>query len=106
MFMRSWKMRQVSKNSGVEKKARLYTETLWLGMRIYRGLILNLFDVRAPLFCGHKLTYNCNLRCKMCGQWGETGSYFAYDKSKRRKRLDVEVIDRILGELVPMVMPA
>jgi len=38
----------------------------------------------------------------MCGQWGETGSYFAYDKLKRRKRLDAEVIDRILGELIPM----
>ncbi len=62
-------MRQVSKNSAVEKKARLYTETFWLGMRIYRGLISNLFDVRAPLFCGHKLTYNCNLRCKMCPFW-------------------------------------
>ncbi len=25
--------------------------------------------VRAPLFCGHKLTYNCNLKCKMCPFW-------------------------------------
>ena len=62
-------MARVSKYSGVEKKARLYIETFWLGIRIYRGLILNLFDVRAPLFCGHKLTYNCNLRCKMCPFW-------------------------------------
>jgi len=38
-------------------------------VRIYRGLISNLFDVKAPLFCGHKLTYNCNLRCKMCPFW-------------------------------------
>jgi MoaA/NifB/PqqE/SkfB family radical SAM enzyme len=42
---------------------------LWLGLRIYRGLFLNLFGRRAPLFCGHKLTYNCNLRCKMCPFW-------------------------------------
>lgn len=49
-----------------------------------------------------RLLYECNLRCKMCGQWGEAGSYFAYDKSKRRKRLDVEVIDHILDELIPM----
>jgi len=48
-----------------------------------------------------RLLYECNLRCRMCGQWGKTGSYFAYDKSKRRKRLDVEVIDRILAELIP-----
>lgn len=48
-----------------------------------------------------RILYDCNLRCKMCGQWGKTGSYFAYDKSRRRKRLDAEVIDRILDELIP-----
>jgi radical SAM protein with 4Fe4S-binding SPASM domain len=37
----------------------------------------------------------------MCGQWGKTGSYFAYDPSKRRKRLAVEAIDRMLDELIP-----
>ena len=46
-----------------------YQETLWLGLRIYRGILLNFFRRRAPLFCGHKLTYNCNLRCKMCPFW-------------------------------------
>jgi len=33
-----------------------------LGMRIRRGFISNLLDVKAPLFGGHKLTYNCNLK--------------------------------------------
>jgi radical SAM family uncharacterized protein len=28
-----------------------------------------LLGVRIPFFCGHKLTYNCNLRCKMCPFW-------------------------------------
>ncbi len=32
-------------------------------------MISNLFDVKVPMFCGHKLTYNCNLRCKMCPFW-------------------------------------
>jgi radical SAM family uncharacterized protein len=54
---------------GEEKNNGYYQETLWLGLRIYRGLFLNLFGVRAPMFCGHKLTYNCNLRCKMCPFW-------------------------------------
>jgi len=48
-----------------------------------------------------RLLYDCNLRCKMCGQWGQTGSYFMYDRSRRRKRLDMEVIERILDELIP-----
>ncbi len=48
-----------------------------------------------------RLLYECNLRCKMCGQWGKTGSYFAYDRPKRRQRLDPEAIERILAELIP-----
>jgi radical SAM family uncharacterized protein len=52
-----------------QRSIRQYAETFWLGMRIYRGLISNLIDVKVPLFCGHKLTYNCNLRCKMCPFW-------------------------------------
>jgi radical SAM family uncharacterized protein len=44
-------------------------ETLWLGLRIYRGLLSNMLGARVPMFCGHKLTYNCNLRCKMCPFW-------------------------------------
>jgi radical SAM protein with 4Fe4S-binding SPASM domain len=49
-----------------------------------------------------RIIYECNLRCKMCGQWGETGAYFVYDKAKRRNRLEIEVIDHVLDELVPM----
>jgi radical SAM family uncharacterized protein len=62
-------MARFSNYFGEEKNNRCYRETLWLGLRIYRGLLLNLFGRRAPLFCGHKLTYNCNLRCKMCPFW-------------------------------------
>ncbi len=40
-----------------------------MGFRIYNGLVSNLLGVRVPFFCGHKLTYNCNLRCKMCPFW-------------------------------------
>jgi radical SAM family uncharacterized protein len=28
-----------------------------------------MFGAKIPFFCGHKLTYNCNLRCKMCPFW-------------------------------------
>ena len=52
-----------------EKNTQHYLEMLWLGMRIYRGLISNLFGVKVPMLCGHKLTYNCNLHCKMCPFW-------------------------------------
>jgi radical SAM family uncharacterized protein len=44
-------------------------EKLQLGLRLSRGVVSNLFGVRTPLFCGHKVTYNCNLKCKMCPFW-------------------------------------
>jgi radical SAM family uncharacterized protein len=40
-----------------------------MGFRIYSGFISSLLGARVPFFCGHKLTYNCNLRCKMCPFW-------------------------------------
>ena len=52
-----------------ENTKRHYQETFKLGLRLSRGLFSNLFGVKAPLFCGHKLTYNCNLKCKMCPFW-------------------------------------
>jgi radical SAM family uncharacterized protein len=52
-----------------ENTSRHYQNTFKLGMRLSRGLFSNLVGVRAPLFCGHKLTYNCNLKCKMCPFW-------------------------------------
>ena len=62
-------MTRFSNYSGEEKNNGGYQETLWLGLRIYRGLFLNFFRRKVPLFCGRKLTYNCNLRCKMCPFW-------------------------------------
>jgi radical SAM family uncharacterized protein len=52
-----------------DKNTGGHQETLRLGLRIYRGIFSNLLGVRVPLFCGHKVTYNCNLRCKMCPFW-------------------------------------
>jgi radical SAM family uncharacterized protein len=63
------KMKGAPEYSIREKNATYHLETLQLGLRIYRGLILNLFGVKTPLFCGHKLTYNCNLQCGMCPFW-------------------------------------
>src|SRR3972149_1715487 len=75
-------MSRVSKHSGREKPTRHYIEKFWLGMRIYRGLISNLFEVRVPLFCGHKLTYNCNLRCKMCPFWKRLSEDSSLEREK------------------------
>jgi radical SAM family uncharacterized protein len=65
-----------------EKKESCHLETLWLGLRIYRGIFSNLLGVRAPLFCGHKLTYNCNLRCKMCPFWQRPSEDSSIEREK------------------------
>ena len=65
-------MKQVSQNSVLEKKSSHLSENFRMGFRIYSGLISNLLGAKVPFFCGHKLTYNCNLRCKMCPFWRRT----------------------------------
>jgi radical SAM family uncharacterized protein len=65
-----------------DKNTGGYQETLWLGLRIYRGIFSNLLGVRAPLFCGHKLTYNCNLRCKMCPFWKRPSKDSSIEREK------------------------
>ena len=61
-------MKQVSQNL-LEKKSAHLSENFRMGFRVYCGLISNLLGTKGPFFCGHKLTYNCNLRCKMCPFW-------------------------------------
>ena len=71
------------------KKKRLSNqETLRLGFRLYRGLFLNAFGVKAPLLSGHKLTYNCNLKCKMCPFWRRSSENLS-------TRLEKEILKQI-----------
>ncbi len=72
-----------SKSMNKEKRTILSHETLWLGLRIYRGLLSNLLGGKAPIFCGHKLTYNCNLRCKMCPFWKRSAKDSSTEQEKR-----------------------
>jgi len=62
---------------------RDYVAPALLGLRIYRGLISNFCGVRAPFFCGHKLTYNCNLKCKMCPFWKRPSKDSSLEQEKK-----------------------
>ena len=66
----------------MKNKAHNYHETFRVGLRLYRGLILNSFGGKAPLFGGHKLTYNCNLKCKMCPFWRRSSENLSTQKEK------------------------
>jgi radical SAM family uncharacterized protein len=59
-----------------------FLEPLWLGMRIYRGFMLNLLGGKVPFFCGHKLTYNCNLKCNMCPFWKRSAQDSSFEQEK------------------------
>ena len=48
-----------------------------------------------------RIVYGCNLRCKMCGQWGDTGTYFDYSTAKLQQKLDLKIIESVVKELVP-----
>ena len=76
-------MKQVSNYAKMEENEnRHYQETFRLGLRICRGLVSNVVGVRAPLFCGHKLTYNCNLKCKMCPFWKRSTTDLSTENEK------------------------
>jgi len=45
------------------------------------------------------LTYKCNLRCAMCGQWGEAGSSSSFDSGRLNQKLDISSYRRLLDEV-------
>jgi len=45
------------------------------------------------------LTYKCNLRCQMCGQWGEKGAFCAYDKDTLTQRLSMDEIQALIDDV-------
>jgi len=45
------------------------------------------------------LTYRCNLRCHMCGQWGDSGSNKNYDSKKINEEIPLEILEKFLDEI-------
>jgi MoaA/NifB/PqqE/SkfB family radical SAM enzyme len=45
------------------------------------------------------LTFRCNLRCAMCGQWGPTGSARGYTPDTLREQLSRDEIARLIDEV-------
>jgi len=60
-----------------------YNETFRIGLRFCRGFLLNSLRVKVPMFAGHKLTYNCNLRCKMCPFWRRFSENLSIQQEKK-----------------------
>jgi len=60
-----------------------YLHYLKLALRLYRGFFLNTLGLKYPYISGHKLTYNCNLRCKMCPFWKRSYKDTSLENEKR-----------------------
>ena len=45
------------------------------------------------------LTYRCNLRCQMCGQWGERGSLKDLPSAVTRRYLELPLIESLIEEV-------
>ncbi|TFG06970.1 MAG: radical SAM protein [Promethearchaeota archaeon] len=48
-----------------------------------------------------QLTEACNLRCKMCYFWGETGTYSLRKIGKKPKALEIDVLFKLIKTLAP-----
>lgn len=51
-----------------------------------------------PRWVVFQLLEKCNLRCKMCYEWGKEGSYF---EKKNLAQLDIEVVKKVIEECSP-----
>ncbi|WP_168122395.1 radical SAM protein [Paenibacillus sp. HB172176] len=58
----------------------------------------SLYRTDMPESIGIKLTNRCNLRCKHCYQWSETGYHQDMDKEQQNLDIDVELFKSILDE--------
>ncbi len=45
------------------------------------------------------LTYKCNLRCKMCGQWGESGVTKARDRDELKEQLSFQALKNLIDSV-------
>jgi MoaA/NifB/PqqE/SkfB family radical SAM enzyme len=45
------------------------------------------------------LTYQCNLHCRMCGQWGERGSLKSLPSAITKRYLELPLIERLIEEV-------
>jgi MoaA/NifB/PqqE/SkfB family radical SAM enzyme len=45
------------------------------------------------------LTYRCNLKCAMCGQWGECGAFKAFDSETLSQQLSLSEIETLVQDV-------
>ncbi|KAA8746138.1 radical SAM/SPASM domain-containing protein [Paenibacillus sp. UASWS1643] len=56
------------------------------------------FKTEMPEVVALKLTNRCNLRCKHCYQWNESGYHHDMDKTEQNLDMDTAIFQRVLNE--------
>ncbi len=56
-------------------------------------------SARDPMLAQIKVTNRCNMRCRMCGQWGETGYHKDFEG---KETVDLEIAKRFVDQLAPL----
>ena len=59
---------------------------------------VSFIDTSLPKWVILQLLEHCNLRCRMCYEWGENGPY---REKKSLSRLDIEVVKRVIDDCKP-----
>jgi len=70
-------------------------------MRLLSSLSYRFLDGKSapPETISLLLTYQCNLHCKMCGQWGERGSLKGLPSAITKRYLELPIIERLIKEV-------
>ncbi len=88
---------KMSKGSPFSDKRMMKWVTRLLSFQI-DGRLNNGFSF--PPYLLHITPTNlCNLRCKMCGQWGETGNYKEKDSSLLKETMNIEDFERLIDDV-------
>ena len=69
--------------------------------RVIASIYYHLYDgiSYAPETVSLFLTYKCNLRCFMCGQWGEEGIFKSYSPSTLKDLISLDDVGALVREL-------
>jgi MoaA/NifB/PqqE/SkfB family radical SAM enzyme len=76
-------LKRTIKNISVSRRGRIYNSS---------------FATELPESIGIKLTNKCNLRCRHCYQWNDSGYHQFMEKSEQSQDIDFDLIKKVLLE--------
>lgn len=75
-------------------KLRVYNRCRWIMKREKDASVSP-----NPFIYTFKLTMKCNLRCKMCMQWGDKGSHYFLSQEEQEQELEWNTLQRVILQI-------